>query len=522
MAACAAPGAPNARPAGPDAVSAEARTAAAFDRLKADRNSLRAFLTAFPKGGDLHNHLSGAVYAENYLRWAIEDGLCLDLSRPAIVASAPNAEGGAEGCDAARGFPAAADLLAGLEDEALYTRLVDAMSMRNRDLEPVSGHTRFFRSFARFTALPDRRGDMLAEVARRNADQSVYYLELMTGACRSEAAAFGMRRGLADDDPASWAAFRSDLLASLGEVCALRVDAAFDRMAQRADHLMGCEGESPDPGCTVSVRFIAGILRTDPPASVFAQTLMAAHLVAQEPRLVGLTLLAPEDDPVAMRDYSRHMRMVAFAARTAGIDGINLHAGELTGGLVPPEGLRFHIREAVIVAGSRRIGHGTAIAYEADPVALLERMAADGIAVEMNLSSAQGILGVAPEAYPYTLYAAAGVPVVVSTDDEGVSRSSLSEEYRLAVEAFDLSYADLKRLARNALAYNFLTGAPLWRDPNRYTDPAPACADDLGRRVPSGPDCRALLAASPKAREQFRLEALFAGFEARDWASLDR
>ena len=35
-------------------------------------------LQRMPKGGDLHNHLSGAVYAESYLRWAAQDGKCID------------------------------------------------------------------------------------------------------------------------------------------------------------------------------------------------------------------------------------------------------------------------------------------------------------------------------------------------------------------------------------------------------------------------------------------------------------
>ena len=42
--------------------------------------ALRAFLDQFPKGADLHVHLSGAVYAETFIREAGEDGLCVDSS----------------------------------------------------------------------------------------------------------------------------------------------------------------------------------------------------------------------------------------------------------------------------------------------------------------------------------------------------------------------------------------------------------------------------------------------------------
>src|ERR1035437_3327928 len=40
--------------------------------------ALRAFLDQFPKGADLHVHLSGAVYAETFIRDAGENGLCVD------------------------------------------------------------------------------------------------------------------------------------------------------------------------------------------------------------------------------------------------------------------------------------------------------------------------------------------------------------------------------------------------------------------------------------------------------------
>ena len=46
--------------------------------VKAGPEALRAFLEEFPKGADLHVHLSGAVYAETLIRDAGEDGLCVD------------------------------------------------------------------------------------------------------------------------------------------------------------------------------------------------------------------------------------------------------------------------------------------------------------------------------------------------------------------------------------------------------------------------------------------------------------
>ena len=57
----------------------EARAARAYmSAQKEGPLALRAFLDQFPKGADLHVHLSGAVYAETFIHDAGEDGLCVD------------------------------------------------------------------------------------------------------------------------------------------------------------------------------------------------------------------------------------------------------------------------------------------------------------------------------------------------------------------------------------------------------------------------------------------------------------
>lgn len=72
---------------------------------------------------------------------------------------------------------------------------------------------------------------------------------------------------------------------------------------------------------------------------------------------------------MTLADYSKQMASVAFVRREVPGVAAALHAGELTMGLVPPEDLRFHVREAVLTAGARRIGHGVDIFYETTPTA---------------------------------------------------------------------------------------------------------------------------------------------------------
>ena len=49
-----------------------------FQAIQKNPPELYAFLYRMPKGGDLHNHLIGAVYAESLLKAAAEDSLCID------------------------------------------------------------------------------------------------------------------------------------------------------------------------------------------------------------------------------------------------------------------------------------------------------------------------------------------------------------------------------------------------------------------------------------------------------------
>ena len=190
---------------------------------------------------------------------------------------------------------------------------------------------------------------------------------------------------------------------------------------------------------------------------MFFQTALAAALIRAEPLVVALNFVQAEDDLVARRDYTRHMQIVAFLAKDV---PVALHAGELWLGLVPPPDLTFHIRQAVEIAGARRIGHGVALAFERDMDGLLAEMRQRPVAIEINLTSNDIILGVRGKDHPLPAYLAAGVPVVLSTDDAGVSRIDLTNEYFRAARDYGLDYRTLKAIARNALIHSFLDDSP--------------------------------------------------------------
>jgi adenosine deaminase len=497
LTACSAPGSPTRVPA---QSGNEQRTAAYLDSIRDQPPLLAAFLRRMPKGGDLHNHLSGAVYAESYIAWAVADGLCID--KLALAVTPPPCGN--------RDTIAAGQVYA---NTALYSALINAMSMRDFVPGAQSGHDHFFAAFAKFAAAQSRRGgDMLAEAVERAGEENVSYVELMASPGMDAARKLGAAIGWDDD----LARLREKLLtARMAEIVdKTRHDlaAAEATMRQR----LGCEGGAPRPGCAVSLRWLAQVIRTFPREQVFAQFVFAYELAKAEPHVVGLNLVAPEDDIVSLRDYMLHMRMLQYLGRQSPEVRLTLHAGELAPGLVPPEQLRFHIRAAVETAGARRIGHGVDILYEDDPWDLLKEMAARPVLVEINLTSNDLILGIRGDRHPFAIYRRYGVPMALSSDDEGVSRGDLTQEYLRATLSYHLSYNELKSLARNSLEYAFLPGDSLWRSSTPF-EPREACAGTPPGEAAPPPACSALLAQSDKARAQWRLEGEFARFEALPW-----
>jgi len=83
-------------------------------------------------------------------------------------------------------------------------------------------------------------------------------------------------------------------------------------------------------------------------------------------------------------------------------------------------------------------------------------MARGKVLVEVCLTSNDVILGVSGARHPLLAYLKFRVPVALATDDAGVSRSSMTQEYQRAVETYHLKYADLKKMARASIAYSFL------------------------------------------------------------------
>jgi len=471
----------------------EKKAARYFESIRRQPLLLHAFLQQMPKGADLHNHLSGAVYAESYVKWAAQDGLCID--RNTLSFSGPP-------CDQKDKPPASSAFL----DSALYARVLDALSMRQFNRGGESGHDHFFATFSKFGAATNHHTpEMLAEVRSRAAQGHLLYMELMFNPDGGAAARLGASLGWNDD----LSKMRDKLLS--GGLSQIVGDASkfLDETEKTENEEMRCGQSQADPGCAVQARYLYQVARGLPKEMVFAQILAGFEMAAKDHRIVGLNLVMPEDNYLSIHDFNLHMQMLDFLHSIYPNMHITLHAGELTQQLVPPEEL-FHVRASVERGHAERIGHGVDVMQENDPIELLKKMAAKGILVEICLTSNDVILEVTGSQHPLPMYLKFGVPVTLATDDPGVSRGDITQEYERAAETYNLGYLELKKFARASLAYSFLPGERLWQ-----AGKSSVCGQEkpLSGKVSAG--CAQLLSASEKARMQWELEKVFAAFESK-------
>src|SRR5215467_54159 len=220
------------------AASPEQKAARYFDSVRNQPSLLMDFLKQMPKGADLHNHLSGAVYAESFVKWAVEAGLCIDRATSSFVAPP---------CDPKERPPASV----AYQDQMLYNQLLDAFSMRGWNPARESGHDHFFATFGKFGAAGNgHTADMLTEVRSRAASDHLQYLELMFTPDGGGAAGLGRQLGWNDD----FGKMREQLLAGGLENILSQISKDLDKLESDETAQMHCGQPQADPGCAVEAR----------------------------------------------------------------------------------------------------------------------------------------------------------------------------------------------------------------------------------------------------------------------------
>ena len=413
---------------------------------------LTLFFSMMPKGGDLHHHYSGAMYAEQYLDWVDRLHYCVNKVTYAIETDKALIDGERAKAPNQRNCLSAAEVL---DDNAVYRELLQHWSDKdfsNHGAIQPPPDRQFFDTFGYFDPVSTSNNNAgLLLLKQRAIQENLSYIETMLElGPMIEDAHFDAKVLQAGVD-------RDTLSAQMAALTtALEQDQEFSRKID--NYLADIKASSAGvDDAQFTMRYQAFVLRLLSPSQVFSSLLAAFKASSQSDLVVGVNIVGAENLNVSMRDYSLHMQMFKFLKTKYPKVKLALHAGELALGMVPPEGLTFHIREAIDVAGANRIGHGIDLAHETDAIGIMKEMRERGIPVEINLSSNEFILGVKDESHPVTLYRKYGVPFVLSTDDPGVSRNNLSGEYVLFASRYKTDYAEVKKLSYDSLRYSFLS-----------------------------------------------------------------
>ena len=480
-----------------------------YDALLAKPVDLAAFLKAVPKGADLHNHLTGAVYAETYLSWAKGDGDCVNTTTFSVVGSGQ--------CSAAtQPVPTSG---------AFFDQIVRAWSMKDFVPGTQTGRDHFFATFGKYgTVAGAHRDDDLADILQRAESENQLHVETMFNLGKN-VGSLASKLWTTPVTAAELPAFYDLLVADPTFAAQVAADVkVVDDATVAYKAKLGCSSLSPPAACKVGLRFVAQVSRTGALDNIFGQLVSAYEMAAHTPQLVAANLSSPEDDVTSLKNYDLHMEMLDFLnakytlANTSPLH-ITLHAGELTPTYLPvgyETANTFHVRSAVEKGHAERIGHGIDILTETDSAALMDDMAKRGVMVEVCLSSNDQILEVKGTKHPLSEFLKHGVPVALATDDQGVSRSSMAGEYLRAALDQKVSYRQLKTMARNSLEHAFLPGGSVWTSV-ADAKPLPACASTatMGVGDPANADCSQVLNASEKAAIQWELERRFRDFESR-------
>ena len=310
----------------------EEKTAAYFESLRKSPPQIMAFLRKMPKGADLHSHLSGAIYAESYVEWAADNGLCVNNTTMALSLPPCN--------------PAQSTANSALTNPLLYRQMIDAWSMRNWQYSGQNGHDHFFDAFGKFgVATYNQTGKMLAEVVSRAAHGNVIYLELMLTPDGIASSQLGQKVGWDGNFERTLSNLKTNGIADAATTGNKNLQDA----ESEKDRLLKCGTPQADGGCAVTVRYIAQVSRATALGSAFAQ-MVTAFIMASDPtsKVVGVNLVQAEDSPAALQNFVPEMQMLNYLRPLYPKAHLSLHAGELAPGIVSPEDLSFHIRESIV------------------------------------------------------------------------------------------------------------------------------------------------------------------------------
>lgn len=424
-----------------------------LEKIRNNEALLTAFFQQMPKGGDLHHHFSGSIYAEPLLERAIAEDFYLNIETME-VSKTKSAKGN---------WQTFSTIKNNGKLDYYEQQIIQTWSAKDYNGVSVPSDDLFFDSFMKFEpTIAGHFAEGMLELKKRAIAENVSYIEtqLSTIPCDmnvSDLTDFSakLRQAASQKDEKAVLKLLDELYKSLQQKDAKKYATDFNN-----NFLAKLHKDLKIDDERFTMRYQNFVLRFMEPVDLF-KNLVIAFISSSESKLTaGVNIVSPEHGQNSMKDYWLHMVMFKYCHSKFPEVKYTLHAGELTLGLVQPEDLTWHINDAIYIAGANRIGHGVDIAYEANSYDLLKYMSKNNIPIEINLTSNEFILKVKENRHPFTLYKEFNVPIVISTDDAGILRTNMTEQYVLLAKRYpDVTYATIKQYVYNSINYSFIQDA---------------------------------------------------------------
>lgn len=421
-----------------------------FEKIRNNEAELTAFFSQMPKGGDLHHHFSGSIYAEPMLEDAINEDFYLNTVTMQVLKEKPTLGN----------WERFSDINKRGELYAYKQKIMEKWSAKDYNGVSYPSDKLFFESFEKFSpTIPGHFDEGLLELKKRAISENLSYIETQLSTIPSfinttDLTAFNikLREAAVNKDEKAV----KNLLESLYKTFQKR-DAKKYAQDFNINFVAKMHNELKIDDANFTMRYQNFVLRFMEPVDLFKNLVVAFISADTSDLMAGVNIVSPEDGENSMNDYWLHMVMFNYCHSVFPDVKYTLHAGELTLGLVQPEDLTWHINDAIYVAGANRIGHGVDMAYEKNAYSLLQYMAKQHIPIEINLVSNEFILKVKENRHPISLYREFNVPIVISTDDAGILRTNMTEQYVLLAKRYkDVTYDDIKQYVYNSINYSFI------------------------------------------------------------------
>jgi adenosine deaminase len=407
-----------------------------LESIRKNPEDLLNFFKKMPKGADIHHHALGALRPADILKKAVEHGYWIDTSEGWIYSN-----------EQVSAIPAAQFQL----DPRAEQFCQNKWTVCGFDGEGDAGKYFFDVFFKISPVFIGYEPFWLNKILEEATSESILYIETLI-----ECTTVSIKiHGIAEKYEGSLDENSSD--ADFREFLEYLSQNGLDELKKEAIAL--CDSWiALISNQTTLLKFQLYTVRNLTPKSVLGQMILSYAAAANADNIVGVNLVAPEFDEFSLRYYSMHMRACKWLSKLYPSVNLALHAGELSDKLVEEKNLKFHIFEAISVAGAKRIGHGVDLMTEPNRNYILDLMSEKPVPIEILPESNRFILGVFGEEHPFESYHRSKVPVVVASDDPGVLDSDLATQYQKLALAYPyLCYDDFKEFAFNSIRHSFLT-----------------------------------------------------------------